>query len=184
MHYSICDFLLDIIQNGIESGAGNIDVILEEDAVWFSALVQDDGRGMTAMQIERALDPFFTDGTKHPGRKVGLGLPFLKQATDSLGGSLDIHSEKGKGTGIAFRLPMDNIDTPPLGDLVGTLVQAFTFIDAYELSVSRKKPDGDAYRVTRSELADALGELDTVGSQSLLRNYIESLEENHGENDA
>jgi len=184
MHYSISDFLMDIIQNGIESGARNIEVILEEDTVWFSALVRDDGRGMETGQIQQALDPFFTDGTKHPGRKVGLGLPFLKQATDSLGGSLDIHSEKGNGTGIAFRLPMDNIDTPPLGDLVGTLVQAFTFVDAYELSVSRKKSDGDAYRVTRSELAEALGELDTVGSQSLLRNYIESLEENHGENDA
>lgn len=184
MHFSICDFLIDIIQNGIEAGGKHIELILEEDAGWFSAIIRDDGCGMEPEQIQRALDPFFTNGIKHPGRKVGLGLPFLKQATDSLGGNLDIQSTKGSGTGITFRLPMDNIDTPPLGDLVGTLVQAFTFVDAYELSVSRKKLDGDAYYVTRSELADALGELDTVGSQSLLRNYLESLEEPHGEDDA
>jgi len=184
MHESICDYLMDIIQNGIEAGGKHINVILAEDTHWISVTVRDDGCGMEPEQIQRALDPFVTNGTKHPGRKVGLGLPFLKQATDSLGGSLDIQSKKGSGTGIMFRLPMDNIDTPPLGDLVSTLVQAFTFVDAYELSVSRKKPDGDAYRVTRSELADALGELDTVGSQSLLREYLESLEEHHGEDDA
>lgn len=184
MHYAIADFLMDIVQNAIEAGAGTIDVELAEDAKWFAASVRDDGKGMDAAQVKRALDPFYSDGTKHPGRRVGLGLPFLKQAADSLGGSLDIRSEKGKGTGISFRLPMDNIDTPPVGDLVGTLVQAFTFVDAYELRVDRRKPDGDAYRVTRSELADALGELETVGSQSLLREYLESLEEPHGEDDA
>lgn len=183
MHFTICDFLIDIIQNGIEAGGKHIIVRLEETETRFSATIRDDGSGMTAEQIQRALDPFFTNGVKHPGRKVGLGLPFLKQAADSLGGSLAIESAKGKGTMVSFSLPLDNIDTPPLGDLAGTLVQAFTFVDEYELSVDRSKP-GNAYTVSRSELADALGELETVGSITLLREYLESLEETHGENDA
>ena len=183
MHFTICDFLIDIIQNGIEAGGRQIEVSLEETGKRFSASIRDDGSGMAPEQIQRALDPFYTNGVKHPGRKVGLGLPFLKQAADSLGGSLEIESQKGQGTTVRFSFPLDNIDTPPLGDLVGTLVQAFTFVDEYELRVSRVKP-GNAYEVSRSELADALGELETVGSITLLREYLESLEETHGENDA
>jgi len=183
MHYTISDFLIDIIQNGIEAGGKNIEVVLEETERIFSAVIQDNGSGMTPEQVQRALDPFYTNGVKHPGRKVGLGLPFLKQAADSLGGSLEIKSTKGVGTTVQFSLPLDNIDTPPVGDLVGTLVQAFTFMDDYELCVSRKN-SGNAYTVCRSELADALGELETVGSITLLREYLESLEETHGENDA
>ncbi len=183
MHFTISDFLIDIIQNGIEAGGRKIEVRLDEDEKQFSAIIRDDGSGMEPEQIRRALDPFYSNGVKHPGRKVGLGLPFLKQATDSLGGSLVIESHKGQGTTIHFSLPLDNIDTPPLGDLTGTLVQAFTFMDEYELVVSRRKGDND-YMVSRSELASALGELETVGSITLLREYLESLEETHGENDA
>jgi hypothetical protein len=183
MHFTICDFLIDIIQNGIEAGGKHIGVRLDETGTVFSAQIQDDGSGMEPEQLKRALDPFYTDGMKHPGRKVGLGLPFLKQATDSLGGSLSIQSAKGRGTTVEFSMPLDNIDTPPLGDLVGTLVQAFTFVDEYELRVDRTKP-GNAWTVSRTELADALGELETVGSITLLREYLESLEETHGENDA
>ena len=183
MHFTICDFLIDIIQNGIEAGGKQIKVSLEEDGKQFSTQIQDDGSGMSAEQIRRALDPFYTNGVKHPGRRVGLGLPFLQQAVDSLGGSLDIQSSVGQGTSVIFSFPLDHIDTPPLGDLVGTLVQAFTFVDEYELSVTRVKP-GNAYMVSRSELASALGELETVGSITLLREYLESLEDTYGENDA
>lgn len=183
MHYTVCDFLIDIIQNGIEAGGKRIDVVLEQTETKFSAMVRDDGCGMEPEQVRRALDPFYTNGTKHPGRKVGLGLPFLKQAADSLGGEFGIESAKGAGTTVRFSFPLDNIDTPPVGDLPGMLVQAFTFMDEYELRVSRSMP-GNSYEVSRSELVDALGELETVGSITLLREYLESLEETHGENDA
>ena len=59
--------------------------------------------GMTPEEAGKVLDPFFTTRTT---RKVGLGVPFFKQAAESAGGSFQIGSEEGKGTEVTavFRL--------------------------------------------------------------------------------
>jgi hypothetical protein len=41
---------------------------------------------MTPAILKKIQDPFFTDGTKHIKRKVGLGIPFLMQAVSLSGG--------------------------------------------------------------------------------------------------
>ena len=51
-----------------------------------------------------------------------MGLPLLKQNTERTGGSLTIDSEKGKGTTVTAIFGLTNIDTPPMGDLAGTVV--------------------------------------------------------------
>jgi len=183
MHYTISDFLLDIIQNSIEAGSGKISVGLEESENFFSFTVQDDGCGMDEQHIDRALDPFHSDGIKHPGRKVGLGLPFLKQALEDLDGKFSIESKKGIGTSVRASFPLDHIDTPPVGDLVACLVSALCFFGDYELVCTRKK-EGDTWELSRSELQEALGDLDSVGSITLLREYLESLEDPHGKDNA
>jgi signal transduction histidine kinase/CheY-like chemotaxis protein len=65
--------------------------------------VIDSGVGMTAEVMERAFEPFFT--TKEVGKGSGLGLAqvygFIKQS----GGSVQIHSEPGRGTSITLLLP-------------------------------------------------------------------------------
>lgn len=182
MHQAIGDFLLDIVQNSWEAGASQIEVDLVETASRLDCAIRDNGKGMDAATLSRALDPFWTDGIKHPHRKVGLGLPFLQQTMDDLGSHLDIQSVPGKGTSLRFGFPLEHIDCPPTGDLVGTIAMAMRFEGNYELVVNRQKPGG-AYVVSRSELVEALGELDTVGSIELLRTYLESLEEDHGENE-
>lgn len=181
MHYTISDFLLDIIQNGIEAGGKEIEVGLDESDTLLSVVIRDDGCGMSAAQLQRALDPFHTDGIKHPGRKVGLGLPFLKQAVDGLHGTMDIDSIPGKGTTVRFSLPLDNIDTPPLGDLCACFVSAMGCPGDYEFRCTRRRK-GEEYSFSRRELQEALGDLDSVGSINLLREYLESLEDTHGEN--
>ncbi|MHB0898410.1 MAG: ATP-binding protein, partial [Spirochaetales bacterium] len=98
MHYEIVDFVIDIAQNSCEASAKTVEVSFEEDEKSLGIRVMDDGKGMDAEELARGLDPFVTDGGKHPGRKVGLGLPFLKQAIEINGGQFSIHSEKGRGT--------------------------------------------------------------------------------------
>jgi hypothetical protein len=51
---------------------------------------------MTAEELQRALDPFHTDGIKHPHRKVGLGLPFLVQTAEHAAVDGTLHLKKAR----------------------------------------------------------------------------------------
>ncbi len=182
MHFSIADFLSDVLQNSIEAKSTLIELDIEQSLTNFAVKLRDNGCGMNPDQLVRALDPFVSDGVKHPHRRQGLGLPFLKQAVDSLGGQMKISSVPGQGTQLSFKLPLGHIDCPPLGDLLGTLVSACAFEGAYELVVRRKNCHNE-WCAQRTELREALGDLDTVASLGLLRDYFESLEECDGKDD-
>lgn len=186
MHFTICDYLLDISQNAIEAGSKLTELSIDQTDVSLSVTVADTGRGMEPSELSRLQDPFFTDGRKHPGRRVGLGVPFLTQLLSQTGGDWRIDSRKASedcaeaGTTVWFRFNLEHVDTPPLGDLVWTMVQLFTFDSDYELTIYRRRtnPAGNecSYVLRRSELADALGDLDSVASIGLLRDFIASQE--------
>jgi len=176
MHYAIVDFVIDIVQNSCEAGAKSIDVRLDAAEAGVEATVADDGKGMDQGEVARALDPFVTDGRKHPGRKVGLGLPFLKQAVDQSGGRFSILSEKGRGTVVAFRFDRGNVDCPPLGDVAGMALSILCLPGGHEMTIARKA-GGFGYELKKSELAEALGDLEEVSSLVLLKQYLQSQEE-------
>ena len=71
--------ILDVAENSVRAKAALIEITVsvkpKEDTL--SVVIRDDGCGMTADQVKRAQDPFFTTRTT---RIVGLGLPFFKQA--------------------------------------------------------------------------------------------------------
>ena len=95
MHASIADVIADTAQNSIEAGAKNVSVSLVEDATLISVIIADNGKGMDEATQRRAFDPFYTEPGKHDKRKVGLGLPILKQICEECGGGLSLKSEKG-----------------------------------------------------------------------------------------
>ncbi len=175
MHYSLGDYVLDIAQNAVEAGSSEVTVELDESADRFRVSVEDDGRGMTAEERARALDPFYTDGTKHAKRRVGLGLPFLVQAVELAGGSWGIESTKGVGTRVDFSFPTANVDCPPTGDLPSLLLCLVCLPGEHELIVRREGPQG-SYELKRSELAEAVGGLERGSSLALLKDYLVSLE--------
>ncbi len=176
MHYAVCDFLLDLVQNSVEAGAGTITVRVDEDDAWLSAAVIDDGKGMDETELKRAKDPFYTDGKKHSGRKVGLGIPFLVQAVEQAGGDYELRSRKGSGTEFGFRFPSAGVDTPPLGDLPGFFLMALCFDGDYELVIRRRGP-GVRYELRRSELREAVGDLTDAGALVLAEAFLRSQEE-------
>lgn len=116
--------ILDIAENSIAAGAGRIDVLLvEENAEGLCILeVRDDGRGMDAETVCRVTDPFVTSRTT---RRVGLGIPFLKQAAELAGGDFSLESAPGSGTRLNATFLVGSIDRPPLGDLPATVVTLF-----------------------------------------------------------
>ncbi len=65
--------------------------------------IEDNGCGISAENLEKVFDPFFT--TKEPGRGTGLGLAVCLGLVESLGGSMNLVSEEGRGTTAILRLP-------------------------------------------------------------------------------
>ena len=65
--------------------------------------VTDTGTGMTAEQIVRAMEPFYT--TKPEGRGTGLGLPMVQGFAEQSGGRLELSSQPGRGTSARIVLP-------------------------------------------------------------------------------
>lgn len=179
MHFTCCDFITDCVQNSVEAGAGNIRLEVDETPERFSVRLTDDGRGMTPEELERTRDPFFTTGEKHR-RRVGLGIPFLVQATELAGGSFSLDSEPGRGTRLSFAFDLGHVDSPPVGDVPAAFLQALGFEGDYEMEIVRTLATATGtveYRLSRGELEDVLGDLSDGASLKLLREYLRSQEE-------
>jgi hypothetical protein len=176
LHFTVGDYVLDIAQNAVEAGAGEVAVELDETEAGFRVAVVDDGRGMTAGERERALDPFYTDGTKHASRRFGLGIPFLVQAVEQAQGRWSIETEKGRGTRVLFDFPASSVDSPPAGDLPSLLLALLCLPGGHEMRIRRSGP-GRSYELSRRELADAVGGLERASSLAALRDFLVSQEE-------
>ena len=190
MHFTLADLITDITQNGVESGASVVELQISETGGSdgkgeFRFTVIDNGKGMTEEELKRAQDPFVTDGIKHPHRKVGLGLPFLIQTAEASGGGWKMESKKAgqgqaSGTVISAWFDMGNVDTPPVGDIPGMFRTVLLFGGPEEMVIKRlrKSPEGELdYEVRKTELSDALGDLEDTQSLILLDRFLRSLEE-------
>ncbi len=176
MHYRIADFLADIVENAVDAGSRFTEVDIVQDERNLKVTVTDTGKGMTEEEILRARDPFGTDGKKHPGRRVGLGIPFLVQAVEETGGDFSIASRPGKGTVVSFRFDLGNLDTPPVGSLPETFRQVLSLPGDFDMTI-RRTLGKESYDLSRRELVETLGELESVGSLAMLGTYLESLED-------
>jgi two-component system, chemotaxis family, CheB/CheR fusion protein len=72
--------------------------------------VKDTGRGMTADEVKKIFQPFYTANKK---TGLGLGLPICERIIKNHGGRIEIESEPGKGTIFKLILPL----SPPPPDL-------------------------------------------------------------------
>ena len=205
MHFTLADLAADITQNGAESGAGLVELelreIREKGRGEFRFIVRDNGKGMNRDGLDRALDPFVSDGVKHPGRRVGLGLPFLIQTALQSGGGWRIRSVKdgqtvtrgggtkaagpdgsrgNHGTTVEAWFDLANVDTPPLGDIPGLFRSVLLFTGPGEIILKRVCRTGGGenldYQVKKTELEEALGGLEDISSLALLGEYLRSLE--------
>ena len=185
MHFTLADLITDITQNACEADSKLVELEISENGKEFRFLVRDDGKGMTGEEMNKAIDPFVTDGVKHPHRKIGLGLPFLIQTANQSGGGWDAKSEKGKGTTAEAWFDIGNVDTPPVGDLPGAFRTILMFQGAQDVVIRRNKQSesedsGDAgldYEICKTELLEAIGDFEDISSLVLLDQYLRSLEE-------
>ncbi|MGI5899981.1 MAG: sensor histidine kinase [Christensenellales bacterium] len=120
MMREICDNIMDIAQNSISAGATLLRLSIEIDSPRdrISLTFDDNGKGMEESFLKTVADPFSTTRTT---RKVGLGLPLLKQTAIMTGGDFAIESALGKGTKVSVSFGLSSIDRPPMGDVAGTI---------------------------------------------------------------
>ena len=176
MHATIADVIADTAQNSIEAGAANIVLDVTEKDGRIAVRIKDDGKGMDKETLERAFNPFYTEPGKHDRRKVGLGLPILRQICESTGGAVNLESEKCKGTELTYWFSADHIDLPPMGDLADAVLMLFNYPGDFELKFTHAKGGGE-YSICRSELAEAAGGLETAEGLSLAREFLHSQED-------
>lgn len=112
--------ILDIAQNSTRAKASLVEIFIAVDTSTgvLSLSIRDNGTGMPESLVKMVDDPFVTTRTT---RKVGLGIPLLKQRALQCEGSFVISSKVGEGTSISATFKLDNIDTPPLGDIAGVI---------------------------------------------------------------
>lgn len=112
--------ILDIVENSIKAGGDFIEIKIQvhTDTKRLIVETKDNGCGMNKEQLAACENPFFTSRTT---RKVGLGIPFLRQSAECTGGSFSIHSEVGEGTSLRAEYFTDHIDCIPMGDINATI---------------------------------------------------------------
>ncbi|GHV46127.1 histidine kinase [Clostridia bacterium] len=164
--------VLDVAQNSVKAGAKLIEITAEIDTAADSLVIQinDDGCGMTAEQVERVIDPFYTTRTT---RKVGLGVSFFKMAAEMSGGEFSISSVPGTGTKVRASFGVSNVDRMPLGDMsetVRSLIVYNTHIDY----LYRYRVDDREFTLSTVEMKDVLGgvPLDTPDVSAYIRDFL------------
>ena len=177
MHFTLCDYMMEIVQNAVELRADTIRMRCDQTSETCLFSVEDNGCGMTPAQLEACQNPFAADSKKHPWRKMGLGIPLLAHCATSAGGHWLANSEPGRGTRIEATFDMRHLDTPPLGDLADLWVSAMTFSGDYELIIERTRRDASdaaprGYTLSRREIREVLGDLNTTASLTALRTFI------------
>ena len=118
---TIADHILDITENSIRAGAKLIEIIIDEDSEKDLRTVEiiDNGCGMPLEMVKKVLDPFYTTKTV---RRVGLGLPLLKDAAERAGGSFHLESKINSGTSVKATFGLGHLDRQPLGAIINTMV--------------------------------------------------------------
>ena len=112
--------VLDLVQNAVRAGATDISVTMEERSAehLLTITVADNGCGMDAELLERALRPGFS--TKPQGG--GMGLPLFREAAERTGGSLSVESSPGLFTKVTARFHTDHANYVKIGSMSDTFV--------------------------------------------------------------
>ncbi len=177
MHATICDLIMDLVQNSIEANAEAIELILRETGNQIEFSIKDNGKGMSKEVQAKAIDPFYSDGEKHAHRRVGLGLPFLIQTAEATEGRAAIESKEGCGTRIHFCAEAAHVDLPPFGDFASAATLMMSQMNSGELRIVREA-SGKSYTLSRTELEETLGNLNETQNLMLIKTYIGSQEDN------
>ena len=91
---------IEDVKNGINTS------ILLKKGKYVKILIEDNGIGISAENIERIFDPYFTTRDKTNQKGMGLGLTLCYSIIKKHDGHIAVESEIGKGTAVTLYLPV------------------------------------------------------------------------------
>ncbi|MFC5650287.1 sensor histidine kinase [Paenibacillus solisilvae] len=88
----------NLLMNALEAmpGGGMMQISLDAIKQGVTLCIQDSGKGMTAEQLARVFEPFYS--TKNQSRNFGLGLSYVYNVMQKSGGSVEMSSRENEGT--------------------------------------------------------------------------------------
>ncbi|MHC4959810.1 MAG: sensor histidine kinase [Planctomycetota bacterium] len=104
---AVLNLLLNAVDAIPEGRGGRVTVAARSEGGEVFLEVNDDGVGMDPETVRRCVDYFYS--TKPEGEGTGLGMAIVQHIVTDHGGSLDIASERGKGTTVRMRLPGESL---------------------------------------------------------------------------
>ena len=165
--------IMDIVQNSVRAEADTVKLMLSIDDRWLSIDVEDNGTGMDAETLEKVTDPFYTSRTS---RKVGMGIPLIKQNAELTGGVVRLVSKAGCGTTLSARFGLKHIDRPPMGDISSTAAMLITGNDGVNVQFEVRKGK-EVFALSTNEVKEILGDAD-IRLPKVTRFLKEMIEEN------
>ena len=98
---------MNILDNAIQAvpDQGDVYVKTSFENNNIKVIIEDNGAGIDKDILSRIFDPFFT--TKPVGEGTGLGLSISYKIIKTHNGTIDVESEKGKGTKFTIKIPVD-----------------------------------------------------------------------------
>jgi len=164
--------IVDVVQNSVTAGADRVEIVIEasvrKDRIQLK--ICDNGRGMDTDTVRRVQDPFYT--TKS-GKKVGLGIPLMKETALHCDGAFELTSRLDKGTRIRAEYRLTHIDTPPMGPVDETIFQLIVATPEVNM-VFVWMTDAGRFAVSTHEIREQIGEMSLTHPAvlSFLRNYL------------
>ncbi|MBQ7160074.1 MAG: sensor histidine kinase [Clostridia bacterium] len=157
--------VLDVTENSVTAGAKNIGVsLIQDEAGILTIRITDDGCGMSEEVVARVTDPFTTSRTT---RKVGLGLPLLKLASEQTGGHMEVESKLGEGTTVTATFDTGHIDFTPVGDMISTMTILIMGSPDIDFLFIDRTPEREV-RLDTKELRAVLGDEVSLGSPDVI----------------
>ncbi|TMO64469.1 sensor histidine kinase [Pseudoalteromonas aurantia] len=112
---AISQIFTNLIMNSLIHGfegidKGSIDIEITDDNDDVRILYRDNGRGVSAIQLEKLFDPFFTTKRDQGGSGLGTHIT-LNLVKQTLNGDIEVTSQEGKGLVYAISFPK-NMQAP------------------------------------------------------------------------